>query len=463
MPLEPEITKPTLAPLQVAKVFREIDLDHNGMLSKEEVSEALHRLRLPCSCDILDEIFDMADPDLDNRIDFAEFSRYVCTREKQLLDIFHEIDVDQDGHMVVEELTRALEQLHVVASEKEIKKIVRRLSTRDESVAFREFRDMLLLLPVNSLKKVFDTWERSASVDTGDNPTIPDEIEGGKPAYLVNFVAGGIAGAVSRTITAPMDRLKLMMQAQAQGESRSILSGLKNIYKDGGAYSFWKGNGTNVIKIIPESATKFVSYEWFKNQYAKDPTDIQVSERFVAGAGAGIMSQLLIYPLEIAKTRLALSAKDEFSGISHCLNRTIRNEGFFALYRGLGASLLGVVPYCGIDLGLFMTFKEEWIRAHPDVHHGPGPLVLLAMGGVSSTCGAIVAYPAQLVRTRLQAQGMNAERPEVYSSVLDCVRKTVQQDGITGLYRGLWPNLLKTFPSISTSYLIYEKTRSFLT
>jgi solute carrier family 25 phosphate transporter 23/24/25/41 len=438
-----------------------------GTLSRDEVAVALAKVRLPCTQEVLDLLFERADSNADGRIDFSEFMHYVCAREDELFALFNTLDKNRDGRLVAEELAAALDKLHLRATNSQIKKLVRHMSRHHvdvdhgQDLAFDEFRDFLLLLPLNSLRNVFDTWAKSASLDLGDSATIPDEIEGGKPAYLVNFIAGGVAGAISRTLTAPMDRLKVLMQASQL--RTSILQGLVKIYTEGGVYSFWKGNGTNVIKIIPESSTKFVSYEFFKNQIARDSKDIEVSERFLAGAGAGLVAQTLIYPLEIAKTRLAISGKDEYSGIMHCLNRTVRREGLRSLYRGLGASLLGIAPYAGIDLALFMTMRDKWIQNHPAAVNGPGPLVLLAMGAISSTCGATFAYPLQLIRTRLQAQGMNAHMPVQYEGVLDCARKTVQRDGLRGLYRGLGPNLLKTLPAISISYVVYERTRRLLT
>ncbi|GBG25586.1 Calcium-binding mitochondrial carrier protein SCaMC-1 [Hondaea fermentalgiana] len=374
------------------------------------------------------------------------------------------MDRNKDGRIVPEELKRSLLDLQLKASDGQIDKIVRRMSRVDTSdVRFGEFRKFLLLLPGNSLRHVFDSWAKDSSVDVGlgEDFGVPDEVEGGKPAYLVNFIAGGVAGAVSRTLTAPLDRLKvLMMTGNVSG--RTITQGLRSIYKEGGFVAFYRGNGSNVVKIIPESAMKFFTYERLKNEIAEDPDNIRIRERFIAGAGAGIVSQTLIYPLEIAKTRLAVAKKGEYRGIFHCLNRTVRYEGVRALYRGLGASLAGVAPYAGIDLMVFMTLKESWIRAHPHEVDGPGALTLLLFGATSSTIGATVAYPLQLIRTKLQAQGMNASMPVTYSGPLDCFHKTIRDNGVRGLYRGLLPNLLKTLPAVATSYLVYEETRKAL-
>ncbi|CAM9148613.1 unnamed protein product, partial [Discosporangium mesarthrocarpum] len=194
---------------------------------------------------------------------------------------------------------------------------------------------------------------------------------------------------------------------------------------------------------------------------AQDPDEVTIGERFVAGAMAGSVSQFAIYPLEIAKTRLAVARRGEYQGIGDCLVRILRAEGFTGLGRGLGASLMGIIPYSGVDLAMFYTLRAQWMAANPHAQEGPGVMTLLAFGAVSSTCGQLVAYPLQLIRTKLQAQGMRGV-PYVYTGTWDCFRRTVKHQGFRGLYRGLGPNFLKALPSIAISYAVFEKARTKL-
>lgn len=123
---------------------------------------------------------------------------------------------------------------------------------------------------------------------------------------LKYFICGGVAGAVSRTCTAPFDRLKVLIQNQTYPNPIPFkdvyLKALRKIYLDGGISSFWRGNTLSIIKIFPESAVKFSCFETFKTALAKDKEDLSASHRFVAGGGAGLISQLIIYPIETVKT-----------------------------------------------------------------------------------------------------------------------------------------------------------------
>ena len=75
-----------------------------------------------------------------------------------------------------------------------------------------------------------------------------------------HLVAGAFAGAVSRTFTAPLDRLKVFIQVRGN-EFNGLCFCVHHMVKEGGMSSLWRGNGVNVLKIAPETALKFMAYE----------------------------------------------------------------------------------------------------------------------------------------------------------------------------------------------------------
>ncbi|KAG5061542.1 hypothetical protein JHK87_002571 [Glycine soja] len=78
-----------------------------------------------------------------------------------------------------------------------------------------------------------------------------------------SLVAGGVAGGVSRTAVAPLERLKILLQVQNRQDIKynGTIQGLKYIWKTEGFRGMFKGNGTNCARIVPNSAVKFFSYE----------------------------------------------------------------------------------------------------------------------------------------------------------------------------------------------------------
>ena len=124
--------------------------------------------------------------------------------------------------------------------------------------------------------------------------------------------------------------------------------------REGGVRGLWRGNGINIIKIAPESAVKFAAYDYFKRHRRRQyDRDLLLYERFCAGSLAGGVSQTVIYPMEVMKTRLALRKTNEFNGIFDCAKQLYRHGGIGVFYRGYVPNLIGILPYAGIDLAVY--------------------------------------------------------------------------------------------------------------
>ena len=179
------------------------------------------------------------------------------------------------------------------------------------------------------------------------------------------LLAGGFAGAISRTCTAPLDRLKIHLityVAEVTEPSNSLLKraprtslmqAVRTIYESGGGLrAFFVGNGLNVAKIFPESAIKFWSFEKAKVALSKiegldDRNHISTASRFAAGGIAGIISQFAIYPVETLKIRIQSQPFANSSKVDPKLSKAVqstiaatarqmyRNGGFMAFWPGL--------------------------------------------------------------------------------------------------------------------------------
>ena len=236
----------------------------------------------------------------------------------------------------------------------------------------------------------------------------------------------------------------------------------KSILKEGGALSFWRGNGLNVVKIAPESALKFMVFEnterFLKHRSAGGPATYL--DHFLAGAAGGVISQTAIYPLEVVKTRLASTKKKQFRGILDCAVRVYHKGGVLVFFQGYLPNILGRIPYTGIELCVYQTLKHQYLRRFSGDERlvKPPGVVTLTMGAVATICGQLVAYPFALVRTKMQAR-IVAERN---AGMCHVIRRVVQRDGFLGLYYGLWPNFLRVAPMAGISFLVYEEVRTQL-
>ncbi|KAJ6294396.1 hypothetical protein OIU76_022467 [Salix suchowensis] len=330
-------------------------------------------------------------------------------------------------------------------------------------ITFEEWRDFLLLYPHEAtIENIYHHWERVCHVDIGEQAVIPEGIS--KQVHRSKyFIAGGIAGAASRTVTAPLDRIKVILQIQTT--CARLAPTINKILKEEGFLGFFRGNGLNVVKVAPESAIKFYAYEMLKDVIGDvkggDKVDIGPGGRLLAGGMAGAVAQTAIYPMDLVKTRLQTGVCQ--GGKAPNLGGLMKDiwvlEGPRAFYRGLVPSLLGIIPYAGIDLAAYETLKDM-SKTYILHESAPGPLVQLCCGTISGALGATCVYPLQVIRTRMQAQPPNDARP--YKGMSDVFWRTFQNEGYRGFYKGIFPNLLKVVPAASITYMIYEAMKKSL-
>lgn len=282
-----------------------------------------------------------------------------------------------------------------------------------------------------TLTEIYRYYQTTTQITSDAEVVIPHTDEAARNAYKY-LTAGAIAGCVSRTCTAPLDRLKVYLithttyqptntSVHTQGRSAStILSAVKTLYRDGGFRGFYVGNGLNVIKIIPESAIKFYVFETSKAVIAQmtgaqDKNSIPVHGRFIAGGVAGLCSQFCIYPLETLKTRIMSSQDGQKTNNKNIALKTIREMyktgGPRAFWPGLLMSLMGVFPYQALDMGIYETLKVSYLQSMDKANHlqnlppgaekpHPNVLVLWMCGMVSGSIGATSVYPLNMIRTR---------------------------------------------------------------
>jgi solute carrier family 25 phosphate transporter 23/24/25/41 len=315
--------------------------------------------------------------------------------------------------------------------------------------------------PVNGAQ--FKQVSHLQYLDIGEDMNVPDDFtqsEMQTGMWWRHLAAGGIAGAVSRTCTAPLDRLKVFLQVQP--DKQRIGDCFHNMLKEGGVNGLWRGNGINVLKIAPESAIKFAAYEQIKRLIKGDSkTGLSIYERFCAGALAGGISQTAIYPLEVMKTRLALRKTGQYKSIMDAAFKIYRVEGLGSFYRGYIPNILGIIPYAGIDLAVYETLKKKYLKTHSNLEQ-PSFWMLLACGSVSSTLGQMCSYPLALVRTRLQAQVAHPTVDPAAITMTGVFRTILKKEGVLGLYRGITPNFIKVMPAVSISYVVYEYSSRLL-
>ncbi|KAG1771825.1 mitochondrial carrier domain-containing protein [Suillus occidentalis] len=325
------------------------------------------------------------------------------------------------------------------------------------------------------------------------------------PEIASYFVAGGAAGAASRTVVSPLERLKIIQQVQprtSDGQYKGVWRSLVRMWEEEGFKGFMRGNGINCLRIVPYSAVQFTTYEQLKKWFtAYGSKELDTPKRLASGALAGITSVCATYPLDLVRSRLSIAtasiplqteqalpsssimttsgAKQALASAYHTSSsssnqtalkraeltvvgmtlKVMREEGGVpGLYRGLVTTAVGVAPYVGIN---FATYEALRGVVTPP---GKNNIVRkLACGALAGSISQTLTYPFDVLRRKMQVTGMaHGGLGYHYNGAFDALRSIIRTEGFRGLYRGLWPNLLKVAPSIATSFFTYELVKDLL-
>jgi len=282
---------------------------------------------------------------------------------------------------------------------------------------------------------------------------------------LQNFIAGGIAGTVSKTAIAPLERVKILFQIGSSHYPYSgVIPTLTQITKREGFLSLYKGNFAMAVRIFPYAAIQFMTYEKLKKLFVKDSkVKLHPFSLILCGSIAGATAVMFTYPLDLIRTRLAFSVeKRHYTGIIDGFKKIISTEGGVkSLYKGIMPTIGGIIPYAGVNFGSYETLK--WIAPKNPETKQPHLIVKIFCGGLAGCIGQTFAYPFDLIRRQMQIVGfVEGRQIPNYRNMFHAAECIVKTNGVTGLFRGLTINYMKAAPSVGISFATFEVIKKYI-
>ncbi|CAK4077933.1 unnamed protein product [Aphanomyces euteiches] len=280
-----------------------------------------------------------------------------------------------------------------------------------------------------------------------------------KDKSLGLMAAGGMAGVVAKTVVSPFERVKIVCQTGESSLGMIATSG--RIVQTEGVIGFWRGNFAACVRILPHKAVLFGWTDIYKEMLLAQshfPVD-RAQVGFLAGACAGLTACVLTYPLDFIRTRLSgkIESKASYTGMLNAFTTIVRTEGFASLFRGMGPTLVGSIPYEGIKFGSYDIFRAFLPK---DTDPGSDFVGKMICGGGAGMTATILTYPNDTVRRRMQMQGNGEKR--LYKHAIDCYIKLYRLEGLASFYRGLTPTLVRAMPNMGIQFACYEVFRSWL-
>jgi len=283
-----------------------------------------------------------------------------------------------------------------------------------------------------------------------------------KLKWLKNLMAGGIAGAISRTLTAPLERLKILYQVNYKGSSNppNILKGLNEIIVRDGFTGLFRGNLINTLKASPETSIKLASFEYFKHllniQNADNKTNLTKPQLFFCGASSGLISSFCVFPLDMLKTRFAAVPTGTYKSIVDAVRTIFRTEGIKPFFNGFQATLCAALPNSGINLMTYEFIKSSFTKYYKEKKERDAPLpTFMVAGAISSLFSSSLMYPWQLITSRIimygfQKQGLKKK------GMLTTIKEIKFHEGYIGFYKGFIPAMTKILFGNGIAFYAYE-------
>ena len=261
---------------------------------------------------------------------------------------------------------------------------------------------------------------------------------------IENFSLSGAAAVISKTVAAPIERVKLMIQNQDEmlksGALKEPYKGpidcFRRVIAEEGIFPLWRGNAANCLRYFPTQALNFMFKERIKQQFKVRKDDgfgMKLGKNIAAGGSAGALSLLFVYSLDYARTRLANDVKStkkaggerQYSGLVDVYRQTLKTDGIAGLYRGFVISCVGIIVYRGFYFGLFDTIR-------PLLPDNAPFIVTFSVGYAVTVTAGLLSYPIDTIRRRMM---MTSGQAVKYNN-LDCAAQILRNEGFMSFMKG---------------------------
>jgi len=278
-----------------------------------------------------------------------------------------------------------------------------------------------------------------------------DKMGDKKLGFFENFMLAGVAAGVSKTVAAPIERVKLLVQNQdemiKQGRLDKPYTGVldctKRVLATEGIVPFWRGNLANVLRYFPTQALNFAFKDTIKALFAT-PKDASPTVKFAtniaSGGFAGTLSLLFVYSLDFARTRLANDNKGkggerQFNGLIDVYVKTLKSDGIQGIYRGFTISAVGIFIYRGMYFGMFDTLKPMLIGGKDS-----SVVASFLLGWAVTVTAGLMSYPIDTIRRRMM---MTSGGGAKYKGSIDCAMQIMKNEGFMSMMKGAGANILR--------------------
>jgi solute carrier family 25 (adenine nucleotide translocator) protein 4/5/6/31 len=276
-----------------------------------------------------------------------------------------------------------------------------------------------------------------------------------KLGFYEDFLLGGVAAGVSKTVAAPIERIKLLVQNQDEmlktGKLDKPYGGVIDCFNrvshEEGVMALWRGNLANVIRYFPTQALNFAFKDFFRAYFGytkeKHGYGVWFLSNMASGGLAGALSLVFVYSLDYARTRLANDNKQskkggarQFNGMIDVYTKTLASDGIAGLYRGFMVSCAGIIVYRGCYFGFYDSLKPLILVGSVKDSF----LASFLLGWSVTITAGLASYPLDTIRRRMMMTSGEAVK---YTSSMQAAAVIYKSEGVKSFFKGAGANILR--------------------
>ena len=345
---------------------------------------------------------------------------------------------------------------------------------------------------------------------------------------LLDAVAGAAAGCVSRVVVAPLDLVKIRLQVQLEpvlgaspvSKYTGFAHAVATVLREEGIAGLWRGTVPGLLLTVPYTAVQFVALQQVKDAAARlgwggrDGAAAPLVS-LGSGAAAGAAATVASYPFDLLRTTLAAQGEPKvYRSMLDAARGIVREHGPAGLYRGLGVTLVEIVPYAALQFGLYDALSGAWRRRAAAAaaereereqrqqrqqrgkgrrqrrgqeaddgggdleqqQHSPQPpqansrLQAFTCGLLAGLAAKLATHPLDVAKKRYQVAGLprslrygaRVEGRLAARPLMACLAEIYAREGVAGLWKGSVPSIVKAAPAAALTFTAYEAIAAWL-
>ncbi|KAK3761358.1 hypothetical protein RRG08_060925 [Elysia crispata] len=300
-----------------------------------------------------------------------------------------------------------------------------------------------------------------------------------KESFAFKYALSATAAVVAETVTYPLDLTKTRLQIQGERAQhvrtirssvvphRGMIATAAGIVQEEGLLKLWQGVTPALYRHIVYTGCRMSMYEFLREKVFKKNKDGTFSlwKAIVSGMLAGGAGQFIASPADLVKVRLQMEGRRRLEGLpvrvkntAHAFTQIVSESGVLGLWRGW---VPNVQRAALVNLGDLATYDTAKHLILVNTNLKDNYVTHTMASACSGLVAAIIGTPADVIKTRIMNQPTQDGKGLLYSGSVDCLVKTVRQEGFLALYKGLLPIWTRMAPWSLVFWLSYEQVRKF--